>query len=216
MRKDSIAIGGLSLLITAAVVGGAWYLAQQEPKTPPSPEEAAWTTLEPGAVDASSVPDVAAETSSARGDQILECHDPKVGKFYTNAASCAEADVHNRLSIAQPLASAQKPRPYSGTEYKSPAEQAKESRQSKPKKPNLRLLAKAPPSGLNPACTFAVGKALELERDLSTVRDPSKSIWREDYCKWRCEAARDNCGVPADTYYYEYRKLCPDQYYYGC
>ena len=59
MRKDSIAIGGLTLLITAAVVGGAFYMAQHQLQEPAAPEKATWTTLEPGgAGNAQSASDV--------------------------------------------------------------------------------------------------------------------------------------------------------------
>ena len=217
MRKDSAFIIGATALLTAAILGGAWYLAQRQAAVPAAPEETTWTTLEPGSAavgGARTVPDIPAGTRAGRSARIIACDMPDGSKAFTNAASCAEADFNNRLSIAEPLASQPTQRPYSGEGYQPPAQQARSS--TKNQKPNLRLTGKSPPSGLNVACTFAVGKALELERALSAAEDPQESIWREDYCKWRCEARVDGCGVDDSYYYYRYQSLCREEYLYGC
>jgi len=146
------------------------------------------------------VPHVPAGTSPHRGDRILECDHPELGKVYTNAATWEAADVHNRLSYAESLATTPAQARYSSETYQPPAQQAQSAR-SNPK-PNLRLLAKAPPDRLNVSCKFAVGKALELERALSAAKDPRESIWREDYCHWIQEAGAENCQVPSDLFYY--------------
>jgi hypothetical protein len=204
MRNDSAFIIGATALLTAAILGGAWYLAQRPEAVPVAPEETTWSTLEPGATEAvggaRTVPDVSAETRAGRSERIIECDLPDGSKAFTNAASCAEADFNNRLSIAQPLSSTPTQRPYSGEGFQPPAQQARSK--TKTQKPNLRLTGKSPPSGLNVACTFAVGKALELERALSAAKDPQESIWREDYCEWIEEARSSECSVGPDIFYY--------------
>jgi hypothetical protein len=196
-------------------------MAQRQAATPAAPEattDASGSTLRPGANDAvggaRTVPHVPAETSPHRSDRILECDHPELGKVYTNAATCAAADVHNRLSYAEPLAKTPAQARYSGEMYQPPAEQAQKARTSQ--KPNLRLLAKAPPDGLNVSCKFAVGRALELERALSAAADPRESAWREDYCKWRCEAIAEDCGVDDSYFYYRYQRLCREENLDGC
>ena len=204
MRKDSTAIGAITLLLTAAVIGGVWYMANRQTAEPPAPDETLWTTLEPGVGDATSMPDVAAATSSTRTHDYIVCELPDGTRGYTNAASCAEADFENRLSIADPLVPVPKRQRYTGEHYQTPAQQAKNARNSapSPRKPNLRLTGKSPPSGLDASCTFAVGKALELERVLSAVDNPRESIWRENYCHWMQEVRMENCEVPGDLFYY--------------
>lgn len=78
------------------------------------------------------------------------------------------------------------------------------------------MIGKSSPSGLNPSCTFAVGNALEIERTLSATDNPSESVWRENYCRWRCDAVERECEVPDGYFYYSYRKLCPNEYWNGC
>jgi hypothetical protein len=200
MRKDSAFIVGATALITAAILGGAWYMAQRQAAVAVDPKETIWTTLDPGVGGASSVPDISAETSTGRSARIIACGLPDGSKAFTNAASCAEADFDNRLSIADPLAAPSVQSRYSGEDYQPPAQQARDARADA--KPNLRLTGKSPPSGLNPSCTFNVGKALELERALSAAEEPGESIWREDYCRWIQEARAENCQVPSDLFYY--------------
>lgn len=217
MRKESATVVGATALLTAVILGGAWYMAQRQAAVPVTPEETTWRTLEPGAtgaVGARTMPDVSAGTSTGRSARIIACDLPDGSKAFTNAASCAEADFNNRLSIAQPLSSPPTQRPYSGEGYQPPAQQARSK--TKTQKPNLRLTGKSPPSGLNVACTFAVGKALELERALSAAKEPQESIWREDYCEWRCEAIEEDCGVDDSYFYYRYQRLCRQEYLNGC
>jgi hypothetical protein len=194
-------------------------MATRQPAEPPAPEQATWTTRQPGAVGAANtVPDVPAGTSASNNDRIIECERQDGSKAFTNAASCSEADFDNRLSYAEPLVKTPERARYSGEGYQPPAEQARNSGQnSRPtQKPNLRLMAKAPPSGLNPSCTFAVGKALEVERALSAADDPMESTWRENYCRWRCDAVERECGVPDSYFYYRYQELCSHEYWNGC
>ena len=217
MRKDSIIIGFTSVLITAAVVGGLYYQSivrqpgnsaegQQFKAKPSSSWPNPSATGNPGVSPAPSN-----RPSTTRTNTPIKCHNPEVGEFWTNAATCEGADLHNRLSIAQPISVAPNRPDFDNRNYAEPGENIDRSRtrtrtsqQNAAKKPNLRLAGKSPPSGLSPECKFPVGKALEIERVLSAADDPKESKWRGDYCKWRKEAR--GCDVPNDLYYY--RSLC--------
>ncbi len=101
MRKDSISIFSISVLITVAIIGTAYYMSVIRPidkqalQTRPDAIPA-----DPGAVGnlLSSQPAEPAWT-----DTPIKCFDEKVGKFWTNASNCDNADLDNRLSITEPL-----------------------------------------------------------------------------------------------------------------
>ena len=215
MKQDSAIIFGTSVLLTAAIIGGVYYMAVvRQPAGSADQESTTWQTLKPKSSQPTGNANVSAETSGQRTNTPIKCHDPEIGEFWTNAASCAEADLHNRLSEAQSITPPSQQQPYGNENYVPPEEEASRNlgktrtgRQSSAKKPNLRLQAKSPPGGLSVSCKFAVGKALEIERALSAANDPKESKWKEDYCKWRQEARDEQCEVPSDTYYYN--NLCP-------
>lgn len=104
MRKDSFLIRVNTVLVSAAVVAGIWYVANFQPATSVSTKEAMGTVLPPHPQPEEEVPPpnghVSAETPSGRTYQIIECHSPDIGRFWTNAASCDEAVLHNRVSVA--------------------------------------------------------------------------------------------------------------------
>lgn len=133
MRKDSSIVGGLTLLLTAAVIGGVWYMANRQPAEPYAPQEATWAPLEPGVGGANATPNVPAETSSGRTHDYIVCELPDGTRGYTNAASCAEADFENRLSIADPLVPVPKRQRYTGEGYQTPAQQAKNAQDTTPR-----------------------------------------------------------------------------------
>jgi hypothetical protein len=215
MRKDSIVIFGTSVLITAAIIGGVYYMAVvKSAAEPPDPAKTTWQTIKPNESQPTGNAGVSAETSSRRTNTPIKCYDPEIGEFWTNAASCGEADLHNRLSEAPSITTPEQRKPYGNEDYVSPQEEAERNRgktrtvsQSSAEKPSLRLNAKSPPSGLSAECKFPVGKALELERALSATDDPRESIWREDYCDWLTEVWEKGCEVPDDLFYY--KNLCP-------
>ena len=84
------------------------------------------------------------------------------------------------------------------------------------RKPDLRRPYNHAPEGLPAACRFPVGKALDMERLLSVVDNPRDSIWREDYCKWRCEVLNSKCPVAADYFYYRIANVCGNGYTFRC
>ena len=196
MRKDSLAILILALVVSAGVVGAVYYfgvvdasaraapIVQEAPdgnwKEPPDPvSTAAWT------------------------DTPIECPSPNGGTFWTNAARCEDADLDNRISRADPVKI-----------YRQPAKASRSMAAARSRtastatKPGLRGPGKSPPSGLPPECRFPVGRALEIERPLSVADDPKESGWLQSYCRFRREAIEDGCSVADSYYYYSYYELC--------
>ena len=216
MRKDSFFIFGTSVILTALIIGGVYYMTVV--RNPASEKTDAWQTLSPNQPTGyvNSTPDISAETSQRRTDTPIKCQDPEIGEYWTNAATCEGADLHNRLSHAAPLVTSPDRKKYSGQDYTPPAKQAANSRTKKNSKPNLRFNGKSPPPGLNISCRFSVGKALEIERDLAAADDPKESTWRENYCKWRCEAVKDQCPVEDSYFYYQYTEICGMGYTNNC
>ncbi len=241
MRKEASA--AFAIVLTVALFGGAYYFAVIRPAVenrPPNPDQATWTTLEPGAsgegagdsggpapggvapaaagpaaAGASSASPAGAVVLSRHPGGILKCHHPDTGEYYTNAASCEDADLYNRLSTADPLVTHPAKNTYSGQNYSTPQVDAGNSRTNRPRRqtaaadqPNLRLHGKPPPPGLSPECKFPVGKALETERDLAAADDPYQSKWKDTYCRFRCEARQKRCAVAADYYYFDYSRMC--------
>ena len=139
MKKDSARLFGITVVITAAIVGGA-YLLDRANRTgrPLPPEQATWTELTPSSRNDSSTPssrngqspypgstgnpstptaNVSAETSA---EGIITCQHPDHGTVYTNAASCEEADLDNRISEAEPYQPASNPERYKNSDYQPP------------------------------------------------------------------------------------------------
>lgn len=83
------------LVVVVAVVGGLiaaeWYWFDYRAKK--AEYELEGIGPMPEVSDLAGDGDVSAETFEPRDADILECHDPEVGTFYTNAASCEEADL---------------------------------------------------------------------------------------------------------------------------
>ena len=227
MRKDSTIILLVSVLVTAAVFGGAYYMSvvyhsaedpfRTEAETPEFPR--ANSGINPNSVTgATGAVDASSETSGyeigSRTDTAIKCHHPDVGEFWTNAATCEGADLDNRLSYSAPLATTPYRDRYNESGYKTPSQMAADDRGDR--KPNLRLLGKSPPPGLPPECKFPVGKALEIERDLAAARNPYESTWRKSYCEFRCEVMQDNCPIQDDYFYFEYRSKCHGTEHQSC
>jgi hypothetical protein len=197
MRKDSVAIFGASALITLAIVGGAYYMTVVRPTQQAREATAAiQPRLDPSAVGAPASAQIATPPWT---DTPIKCIDPEIGEFWTNAKDCESADLKNRISVAQPTLVPRSEVPSASTMPKTSAAIAKATA---PNKPNLRNVARPIPEGLNVSCKFAVGKALEIERDLSAADDPAESIWRENYCKWVNETRANDCPVSGNFFYY--------------
>ncbi|MEJ8568630.1 hypothetical protein V3330_13440 [Wenzhouxiangellaceae bacterium CH-27] len=185
------------------------HLSSRTPQHPQYPSSRTPRSGDPGSTRPKPQP------AAPRTRTILRCHDPEMGEYYTNAATCEGADLANRMSYAQPVPINPGQAQYGNAAYQSPQNQAGNSRsnrqlaQSKPpEKPNLRLTGKPPPPGLPAECKFPVGKALEIERDLAAADVPYESTWRKSYCRFRREAIEDGCPVSDQDFYYPMRQMC--------
>jgi hypothetical protein len=201
MRKDSAFILGFSVLITAGIVGGAYYMNEVRPLQ----DAASRTGQQEIPVTEQVIGDAPSLVYPQNNptDQIIKCFDPEKGEFWTNAKDCESADLSNRISNAQT---------YKSIDYISPS--AKEVRRNlrasanrkSSGKPSLRQVGNTVPDGLSVSCKFAVGRAQEIERSLSVADDPAESIWRENYCRWVKDARNRGCRLERDVFYYGY--LC--------
>jgi len=236
MDKGTASLLGCTVVITAAIIGGVYLLDRANQSGQPIPaEQATWSELSPSSqLSYSSAPSsqpsqsegvgstinvtaVPAGTASPPG--ILVCEHHELGTFYTNAPSCNEADLDNRISHAESFTPVPARDRYSGSDYQTPQNEAGNSRSNRQQvnqKPDLRLHGKSPPNGLNVSCKFSVGKALEIERALAAAADPRESTWRESYCKQRCEAIKESCPVADGYFYYRFRFVCLNSDYYPC
>jgi len=201
MRRDSAFIFGFSILISAVIVGGLYYMSVQRPIQKASSEISKQkSTIPEPAVGMSSA---VSSPKSNRTDQIIKCVDPDVGEFWTNARDCESADLDNRMSSAQSYRGADNVSSSSSAAQKN---NHKTSRRKENDQPDIRQVAKTVPDGLSVSCKFAVGRALEIERPLSAADDPAESTWRENYCKWITEVREEDCKVSRDLFYYD--SLC--------
>jgi hypothetical protein len=197
MRRDSVLIFGASMLISLGLVGAAYYVSVVR-QTPSAPEATAGAQSQPkSSAVGSPAPEQGATPTWT--NTPIKCVDPEIGEFWTNAKDCESADLKNRISVAQPL---DRPRSASPSTEATPKNSPTNAKNTASNKPNLRNVARPVPEGLNVSCKFAVGKALEIERDLSAADDPAESIWRENYCKWVNETRANDCPVSGNFFYY--------------
>ena len=201
MRKESLIVFAKSILLTLGIVGGAYYLYLQDQKTTPDEEVA---EPQPGigneqAVNPTDKPVV------RRTDTPIKCTQADGSVFWTNATRCEDADLDNRLSFAEPV----KPVPQEKT--KNSTYEITEKAWKNTSQANSRAL-KSIPWKMNNACSFAIGKAQEIEKKSLRLKDgPAESLWKESYCRWVCEARAERCEDIDD--YLGLTRLCPDRHY---
>lgn len=84
-------IFGVSALLTATIIGGVYHMAAiKSAAEPPDSAKATWQTLKPNESQPTGNAGVSAETSSHRTNTPIKCHDPEIGEFWTNSASCGK------------------------------------------------------------------------------------------------------------------------------
>lgn len=197
MRKDSALIFILSLVASAGIVGGLsyWYSLEGEPEITSAPlsqkQPTATGTVEPQ------------QHIPQRTDTPIECTLPDGSTFWTNASACEDADLNNRISRADPVDTTR----LEIAEQKRKVERQSSITKKGATKPNLRGPGRSPPPDTPAECKFAIGMAKEKERMLSAAKDPSKSTWRDSYCRWIKDARDDGCEI--DRKYFYYSHLCP-------
>ena len=95
MRKESLFIFVISIVLTLGIVGGLHYLYLQNQKQVPI------EVLTKPCIRRHRYRQDLTKTQSAarRTAKIIKCTRPDGTVFYTNATRCAGADLNNRLSV---------------------------------------------------------------------------------------------------------------------
>lgn len=197
MRKDSLIIFTVSILLTLGIVGGLHYLYLQNQKGIPNPN----ISKTPPRANTDQPNGKVGPPASLRTATPIKCTKPDGSVFWTNAARCEGADLNNRLSYADPV----KPVPRVKTDKNSGnSNDRSSSRKSESRDKSVKSI----PQKIPIACKFPIGMAQKIEtKSLSLKADPAESIWKDSYCKWVCEARVENCGDLND--YLKLVRLCP-------
>ena len=203
MRKDSLIVFATSIVLTLGIVGVAHYLYLQDQKLiPDRPISKPRAVV--GAVQSS--PQTIQPTKRSnqptkrRTNKIIQCTQANGSVFWTNAGSCANANLNNTLSYY---------------EHVSPAPRVKKDNKRKTSsRQNYRQAKnsiKPIPRDMHFSCSFPIGKAQRIEKkSLRLKDDPSESLWKESYCRWVCEARFERCEDIKD--YLDMTRLCPNRY----
>ena len=139
------------------------------------------------------------QPTQRRTNKILQCTQPNGSVFWTNASSCANANLNNTLSYYDHVPPT--PRVKKDNERKTSSKQT--SRQAKNS-------IKSIPRDMPFSCSFPIGMARRIEKkSLSLKPDPSDSVWRNSYCRWVCEARSEGCES-VDSYL-DLGHLCPER-----
>lgn len=200
MRKDSLIIFTVSIVLTLGIVGGAHFLYLQKQKGVSNPasntSHQSPSTVQPTQARSSDIPPANHRTATP-----IKCTKSDGTVFWTNAARCEGADLGNRLSYADPVKPI--PRVKSNKKYNNTKKEST-SQASGTRNNTLKPI----PQEMTFACSFPIGMAQKIEtRSLSLKADPEESIWKDSYCRWVCEARVENCGNLNE--YLNLVRLCP-------
>ncbi|RLA42942.1 MAG: hypothetical protein DRR42_22530 [Gammaproteobacteria bacterium] len=197
MRKDSLVIFSISIVLSLGIVGGTYYLYLQKRQWPPNPA----ITEPPTRIDAGQATGRTAVAANRRTATPIKCTKPDGSVFWTNATRCEGADLDNRLSFADPVKPVPRVRVNDSQSNKS---NPGSSRTSSPAKKKLEPI----PKDMKIQCSFPIGMARKIEtRSLNLKSEPSESVWKKSYCRWICEARVENCGNLEE--YLNLANLCP-------
>ena len=211
MKKESIIIFTLALLISAAIVGTLSYFHYKSNLKQTSPATAEQSRTDsskpPGPIPNTPPPSgISRQTRKAPATQRLiypqKCIDANGNITITDQPDCKDAAPTNNLSIVDSVS----PKPRQRKPQNQSQSKTQKTNDKRAKKPSLQLGAVSPPRDTPQECKFPMGKALEIERSLSAAKDPAKSIWRKSYCRWIREARQDGCEISREYFYYSH--LC--------
>lgn len=207
MRKESLIYTAITIVLMLAIVAGVHYLnlQQQDAILNKATGESRPGTGNTQAASRISTPAV------RRTATPIKCTLPDGSVFYTNASRCEDADLDNRLSIAEPMSSARtdKGREDKDSESQSTFELTQKAWEQTSQTNGNTL--KQIPWQMKNECSFPIGKAQEIEQNSLRLKDdPAESVWRDSYCRWVCEARVAHCEDMQD--YLGMLRLCPDRY----
>ena len=192
MRKDSLVILVTSIVLTLGIVGSAHYLYLQDLKKVPGEV----TVKPPSDIGTGKSYLPPTQPAIRRTDTAIKCKKSDGTVFYTNATRCKDADLNNRISIADPVKPV--PRVRVTSKQNSSSQKSRSNRQS----------LKSIPRSMTNACSFPIGMARRIEKKSLRLKDPPKeSLWKDSYCRWVCEARVENCGNLGE--YLRYPNICP-------
>lgn len=211
MRKESVIIFSLSILISAGIVGTLSYLDYRNNlEQPYAAAEDSGQLQQSQALTTGKQPYTSAQGQTPRAStpkrlkHPQKCVDAKGNITFTDQPDCANAAPTSGLSIVESVSPAPAP---SKPQSQTPAGTRETTTAKLAKKPTLHVAGVSPPKDTPTECKFPVGRALEIERSLSVAKDPAKSIWRKSYCRWIKEARQDHCEISREYFYYS--DLCP-------
>ena len=161
-------------------VGGAHYLYLQDLKK--VPDEV--TVKPPSDIGTGKSYLPTTQPAIGRTDTPIECKKSDGTVFYTNATRCEDADLNNRISIADPVKPV--PRVRVTSKQKSSSQKSGSNRQS----------LKSIPRSMTNACSFPIGMARRIEKKSLRLKDPpEESLWKGSYCRWVCEHGWRTAGI---------------------
>lgn len=198
MNKETLILLLTTLVITAGMVGGLhyWYLHRQGLLAEPRE-----VGTRPGFETGERAPQPAPASTPApvaRSGAIIECPAPDGTRFYTNAPSCEEADLDNRLSEAQRYRSVARPGAEPALRRAATAGGRAGRSSNSPSLPGYRQT----PGSVPRACKWEWGRALEIERMLAAADEPGESRWVPNYCQRLCEAFEEGCRPTGDDFHF--------------
>jgi hypothetical protein len=203
MRKESLVYTATSIVLMAAIVAGVHYHGQQEQNAPN--DEAAGES-QPAIGNAPADSNVS-RPNVRRTATPIRCTLPDGSVFYTNASRCEDADLDNRLSIAQPMNPARKEK-QSDSQSIFDLTQKAWAQTSHANGKTLKQI----PSNMKNECSFPIGKAQEMEKNPPrSTDDPDGVVWRDSYCRWVCEARVAGCEDIEN--YLGMTRFCPGDNY---
>lgn len=173
-----------ALLSVCAAAAMAWWLVQDFRATGGPPAEVTAKPSQPADGASRSGQPPAAVPARDRSDRILRCLAEDGSVFYTNALSCAAADLENRVNVV-PAAGAQ------------------------PGPPATECLGLADPPRAQQflsGCQQPFNQALKLEPALARAADPASSPRLVEYCE--LITAGVNAGCMATNATFCYLPLC--------
>ena len=192
MNRELLIIVLLSIAISAGVVGGMYYLYMQDLQSNSRTEidaqqknTARTQSQKPASGQTKwNKPQPRTHTS----DTPMKCTQLDGSVFYTNLPRCEDADLNNRISHVDPV----KPVPRVTLEQKP---KRRVTRQPSSYADRGLILVDRSPSSFRQPCKFPIGMAQKIEKkSLKLKDDPKDSVWRSSYCRWVCEAEREQCG----------------------
>lgn len=90
MQRAHVTILIVVVVVAASLIAAEWYFFDYRPRLIEEGGHLGRPVPETSVLSGDG--DVSAETFSGRGSEIIECEDPEIGTYYSNADNCDEAE----------------------------------------------------------------------------------------------------------------------------